>query len=172
MKEGEHPLSGEIEEDSIKPESNRAVQTTFRLQNYKNEMDDPKKLRKYVSLKSPKNSKEDQVLKSMTMKSSQFVLNEIQERKEQDISLDDGQNDGMKSPQVESNSIAPDEQNVNGKKSEFSKNPPLHTKTPSFFQKQKENLNFDENFDSFQTKNDQKVLPESINKEAEASDEF
>lgn len=172
MGDSEYPLSGGIEEDSIKPESNQAVQTTFRVQDYNNDRDDPKKLRKYVSLKSPNNSKEEHMLKSMTMNTAQFVLKEIMERKEQDISLDGEQNDGMKSPQVESDSHMLEDQSVQLKKSSFSKIPPGHVKGKSGFEKPKELNEFDENFDNFHLQDQKKEQPVVLSKENDISEDF
>lgn len=101
IREGEYPLSGDFEEESAKPESNMAVQMISNIQYAKDDVADDKKLRKHLSLKSPK-SKGEQGFKSM--KTTEFVLKEIMERKEQDISLDEEQNDGMKSPREEANS--------------------------------------------------------------------
>jgi hypothetical protein len=99
FQEGEVPLSGENEEDSAKPMSNRAVQMISAIEDYKGNLDDGKKLKKYESMKSPPNTK-DSHFKSM--KTTEFVLKEILERKEQDISLDEAQNDGMRSPRQHS----------------------------------------------------------------------
>lgn len=168
FQEGEVPLSGEIEEDSAKPFSNRAVQMMSGIEDYKEKLDDGKKLKKYESMKSPPNTK-DSHFKSM--KTTEFVLKEIMERKEQDISLDEAQNDGMRSPRQES--VAAKE--VKGGISKPGTRSPIDSlkdnappdkhsiKTPDI------ELN---NFDSFNTKFEPKPNISGVRKEVDEYDDF
>lgn len=165
IREGEHPLSGAFEEESIKTESNRAVQMISGIQYIKEDVANSKKFRKYESLKSPA-TKGEQEFKSM--KTTEFVLKEIMERKEQDISLDDEQNDGMKSP-TEANSNIQEKEDTVPKKSPLQKYQNL-VQTPVLTKDLKDEEQFDEKFESLNSPNKSEILNIEASKPQE--DEF
>ena len=166
--DGDVPFSGENEEDSAKPLSNRAVQMISGIQDYKGTVDENKKLKKYESLRSPPNSKGDTGFKSM--KTTEFVLKEILERKEQDISLDEAQNDGMRSPRQDSvhnkkksgfNPDAKGKSNLASKEASPKNN--ILLKTPDLESN---------NFDSFHTNIEQKANSSGVKKDQDDYDDF
>lgn len=166
--DGEMPLSGEIDEDSAKPVSNRAVQMISSIQDYKGDYDESKRHKKHESLGISPHSK-DSDFKSM--KTTEFVLKEIRERKEQDISLDEGQNDGMRSP-IQESTNAKEVKGYAGKTAkkmlatpsqDMSVDGKALPKTPDL------ELN---HFDSFQTRFDVKPNATEVHPEPDEYDDF